>query len=323
MSKQKRAVPDPQKLREDFHQLYGSGFDFEGEALIEVVAGAANFLAEIVGPDASNAGFASLARALGYEIQDDVRWIDAFREQAPGDAYCWPIGARLHDLNAYAYYGIALNGGRTAAEREKLLRREIEAVTAFMGKVPFDAWGISPGDAGRTLRRAQARFNLDTGKDIDPSALALLGDVTERRIRNMMAGKERVFDARDGRIPANEALSWLKNRADKFRPSSWREQNTFDDLVEDAAEIEDAVFVPVASDNSVFHPGLAWDGFFTVGRGKREQKYDTYEAALAALQKFANPVWPRPTAKGTWTLVSAVRWARIDRVELERLAKNS
>jgi hypothetical protein len=64
----------------------------------------------------------------------------------------------------------------------------------------------------------------------------------------MMAGKERVFDARDGRIPANEALSWLKNRADKFRPSCWREQNTFDDLVEDAAEIEDAVFVPVASD---------------------------------------------------------------------------
>ena len=100
MSKQKQTVPDTEKLREDFHQLYGSGFDFEGEALIEVVVGAANFLAEIVGPDASNAGFASLARALGYKIQDDARWIDTFREQAPGDAYCWPIGARLHDLNA-------------------------------------------------------------------------------------------------------------------------------------------------------------------------------------------------------------------------------
>ena len=317
MPKQKRTAPDPEKLREDFHQLYGTGFDFEGATLIEVVVGTANFLAELVGPDPVNAAFAELTRTLGYEFADDAQWADALREQASGDAYCWPIGERLHDLNAYAYYGIALNGGRTAAEREKLLRREIETVVAFMGKVPFAAWGIDPGDAGRTLSRAQARFDLDTEKDIEPVALAKLGKVTERRIRNMMAGKERVFDPRDGRIRASEALSWLKNRTDSFRPSCWRDQNTFDDLVEHTIEIENAVFVPVASDNTFFHPGLARDGQFTVGRGKREQKFDSYEAALAALQKFDAPAWSRPTANGTWTTVNAVRWARMDRADLK------
>jgi hypothetical protein len=323
MAKRQQSKPDADKLRDDFHQLYGTGFDFEGQTLIEIVVSAASFLTEVVGPDATNAGFASLTRALGYEFLDNAHWTDALQEQASGDAYCWPIGARLHGLNAYAYYGVALNGGRTAADREKQLRRDIETVAEFMGKVPFAAWGIKPGDAARTLQRAQARFDLDTGKDIEPSVLALLGDVTERRIRNMMAGKERVFDVTDGKIPANEALSWLKNRPDKFRPSCWRDQNTFDDLVDHVAEIEDAVFVPVAADNSVFHPGLARDGFFTVGRGKREQKFKTYDAALAALQKLDAPTWPRPTANGTWTTVNTVRWARMKRVELDRLAGNA
>jgi hypothetical protein len=153
-------------------------------------------------------------------------------------------------------------------------------------------------------KRAQARFQLDTGQDIDPGDLALLGDISERRIRNMMAGKERVFSTKDGKIPATEALSWLKNRADKFRPSCWRDQNTFEDLAEQTVEVEDALFVPVASDNSIFHPGLVRNGTFTVGHGKREKKCNSYEIALASLQKLANPSWSRPTSTNGGSQVS-------------------
>jgi len=323
MSKRTRIAQDPAALREDFHQLYGNGRDFEGETLIDLVIGASAFLADIVGAEATNAGFAALARALDYAVPEDAKWAEALKEQASSDAYCWPAGARLHDLNAYAYYGITLNGGRTAAAREKALRREIETVAAFMGKVPFAAWGIDPGDAGRTLKRTQARFQLDTGQDIDPGDLALLGDISEGRIRNMMAGKERAFSVKDGKIPAIEALSWLKNRTDKFRPSCWRDQNTFEDVVEQTVEVEDALFVPVASDNSIFHPGLARNGAFTVGHGKREKKYNSYDEALASLQKLANPAWSRPTANGRWTTVHAVRWARMDLAQLNRLADNA
>ena len=323
MPRHKQVAPHPDKLREDFHQfLYGTGHDFEGLTLIEIVLGAASLLSEMVGAEPTNAGFAALTRALGYELTDNAKWTEALREQAWGDAFGWPIGERLHSLNAFAYYGIALNGGRNAADREKLLRQEIETVVAFMAKVPFAAWGIDPGDACRTINRAQARFDLDTGQDIEPSALAALGNVTERRIRNMMAGKDRVFEPHDGKIPASEALSWLRNRTDEYRPSCWREQNTFEDLAEQGPEIEDALFVPVAGDNSVFHPGLARDGLFTIGRGKREQNFKDYDDAVAALQKLRTPAWLRPTASGTWTSVAAARWARLDRAELKRLAKN-
>ena len=46
-------------LREDFHQLYGSGHDFEGEKLIEIVVSAGQLLAEIVGGEDVDAAFAT------------------------------------------------------------------------------------------------------------------------------------------------------------------------------------------------------------------------------------------------------------------------
>ena len=307
-------------LREDFHQLYGSGHDFEGEKLIEIVVSAGQLLAEIVGGEDVDAAFATLTRRLGYEVAVDVDWAETLKDRASGDAYCWPMGARLHNLNAYAYWGIALNGGQTAGEREAALRAEIAVVDSFMTRVPFTAWGFSDGDAGRTLRRAKGRLALDTDEPIEPDVLALLGGVSERRIRNMMAGKERVFTVDEsGRIPATEALSWLAGRPEQFRLSRWRDQNTFEDLVRPTT-IEDVNFVPVAPDNSVFHPGLARGGVYTVGRGDQEARHETYEAALSALQQMADPAWPRPTPRGLWTTVTAVRWARYARAELDHIA---
>lgn len=315
------SVP-PDDLRAQFHELYGSGRDFEGVTLAEILIGLGKLARDIAGEDAADAGFATLTRELGYELSKDADWEAVLREDSFGDAYCWAMGERLHELNAYAYWGIALNGGKTAEEREALLRLAIEEVATFMAKIPFEAWGIAPADAGRTLHLAQGRFTLDTGRPIDAATLAMLGDVSERRIRNMMAGKERSFTPdTDGRIPAEEALSWLHGRPKVFRPSVWRDQNTFEDLAARPAEVDDAVFVPVAADNSVFHPGLARDGRFAIGRGRTEMLCDTFEEAVVALQKMVDPVWQRPTPRGLWTTVSATRWARYDRADLDRIAE--
>jgi hypothetical protein len=307
-------------LREEFHRLYGDGHDFEGEKLIEILVTMGQLVGEIVGREDADAAFATLTRRLDYEFSIDADWAETLKDRASGDAYCWPMGARLHNLNAYAYWGIALNGGQTAGEREAELRAEIAVVDSFMARVPFSAWGFSDGDAGRTLRRAKGRFALDTDEPIEPDVLALLGGVSERRIRNLMAGKERVFTVDEsGRVPAAEALSWLAGRPKEFRPSRWRDQNTFEDLVR-PTKIEEVNFVPVAADNSVFHPGLARAGVYTVGRGDHEAQHETYETALLALQQMTDPAWPRPTPRGLWTTVTAVRWARYGRAELNYIA---
>ena len=198
-------------LRKDFHELYGNGHDFEGETLAEILVRIGHLVGDIVGQEEAAAGFAAIARALDCAVKIDAEWQDAI-ERGASDAYCWPMGVKFHDLNAYAYYGIALNGGRNSAEREAIIKAQIEATSAFMASIPFEAWGLKPGDAGRTLQRARARFALDTGQAVKAEDLALLGDVSEGRIRNMMAGKEKAFSSEQGRIPASEALAWLAGR---------------------------------------------------------------------------------------------------------------
>ena len=321
MPKPKPSAP-PDDLRTEFHTNYGSGHDFEAITLTEALVFMGQLTREIVGEEEADAAFSTLTRKLGYDVQVDADWPEVLQDSSFGESYCWPMGARFHDLNAYAYFGIALNGGEDAAEREALLRRDLGAASDFMAKIPFEAWGISAGDAGRTLRRAEGRFALDTGKAIDAGTLAFLGDVTERRIRNMMAGKESVFTVDgEGRIPAEEAIAWLNGRPDKFAPSVWRDQNRFEDLVPKAWEVEDVVFAPVAADNSVFHPGLKREAHYVVGRGAWEEHHESFDAALSALQKMPEPAWLRPTPRGLWTMVVAIRWARQSRAELGRLAE--
>ncbi|MGY0782528.1 hypothetical protein ACW7BC_32060 [Azospirillum argentinense] len=71
----------------------------------------------------------------------------------------------------------------------------------------------------------------------------------------MMSGTNRVFTAQDGRIPAVEALAWLAT-GKEFWTSIWREQPLPQYGNRSRPPLEQALFVPVARDALVFHPGL-------------------------------------------------------------------
>lgn len=313
---------DSARLRQQFHENYGSGRDFEGDALIGALVAAGKLVGQIIGIDAADEGFAAIARKLGYHCASDASWAQAFNDQAFGDAYTWPMGAKFHDLNCYAHYGITLSRSSSAAERERELGSMIAELSAFMTLIPFEAWGISPGDAEYTLRLARGRWALDMGQTIEPFALAEFGGVTEGRVRNLMAGTERAFTPKDGQIPAKQALAWLRSRR-SFRPSRWKEQSSFEDLSTERAQIDEVLFVPVARDGSTFHPGLSQGEHYTVGAPGSEVAVNTFDDALLALQKQSIPTWKRPTQRGVWTYVSAVKWERLSRHELTDLSNKA
>ncbi|MGC5779956.1 hypothetical protein [Methylobacterium sp. NFXW15] len=317
-------LTDPDLLREQFHSQYGNGYDFEGSTLIDIVVGTGRLLAEIVGSENADVGMAALVRQLGYRVEAPEDWAEVLKDDAFGDAFSWKLGETFHNLNAYAYYGIALTGASAPQDREAYLKSEIALAGAFMDKVPFASWEIDPADAGRTLRLARGRFALDTGDLIEPWALAEFGGVSERRIRNMMAGGERVFEPKDGGVPAAQALDWLKQRK-LFRPSSWRDQNTFEDLARvDRHELdEEMLFVPVAADGSTFHPGVGREDGFTTGPTGREKTWPSFEEALSALQRSPEPIWRRPTPRGLRTQARGVRWERTTRTALDRMATDA
>lgn len=74
-----------------------------------------------------------------------------------------------------------------------------------------------------------------------------------------------------------------------------------------------AVRVPVAADGTTFNPDLARRGYFTVGAKGAEEKHDSFELALEALNRMDTPRWRRPNSAGNWGIVSGRSWKEVEK----------
>ncbi len=235
----------------------------------------------------------------------------------------------LTEVAAYGRYGIFINAKKDEPESdlENKLKYMIATASGFLDQCPLDQWlgDNRPPQLENAVLLARGRWALDHDKPIEAQALAKLGGVSWGRMRNMISGKDAVFHAEGGMIPAHEALDWLAGR-DDFYPSIWRTARPiWDDIVhENVLQYEDPVFVPAARDGEVFHPGLQRGGQYTVGPKGEEVRYERFEDALDALTRMTPPRWRRP-GKGnspSWSLVSGVEWKRSTMTELYEIAKS-
>jgi len=170
---------------------------------------------------------------------------------------------------------------------------------------------------------AQGRWALDHAAPIEAPALALLGGVSERRVRNMMSTGEAGLQAEKGRVTAASALAWLTDR-ESFRPSVWRTDQRFEAMQRSEPLDPDEVrFVPVTEKGEMFHPGLRRDGVYAICEGDEEHGEDDYEVALALLQTLQPPTWRRPAPGGRWTRVKGHKWERVTRRELDEIAREA
>jgi hypothetical protein len=308
-----------------FHEQYGNDVD-AGRTLTEIVTAVGNYLTSIVGKADADAGMSRIigqvVEASGVKHNDPGNWREALAQANENCFSEWVFGARLHDLAAYAVYGIVLDGSEDANERAKNLDEAVTEAEKFLQATPVSQWGMSlNSDLHRLVRLASARWALDNGRPVEPAALAEFGGVTEGRIRNMMAGQKRAFSSVDGLIPAQEALAWLSGRPE-FWNSIWRDQSLPQYGVKHRPPLTRAVFVPVARDGSTFHPGLKRGGGYTIGEKGTETQVADFDEALVELQCMPIPYWRRPNASENWGVVSGVRWARLDASDLEIIAKN-
>jgi hypothetical protein len=303
-----------------FHEQYGNNFD-AAAALPDFVIAAGNYLSRIVGPEDTDAGMARIVNGLvsasGREIRAESDWRAALLDNRPNCYSEWAIGAQVHDLAAYAEYGIVLHDSEDPNELAAHIKHLLEQAQELEANTPITQWQLNDNnDLSRLVRIASNRWALDNNGPIDPVALAHFGGVSEGRIRNMMSGANRTFTSAEGRIPANEALKWLNGRPE-FWTSIWREQSLpqYDD--NRSTPVKQAVFVPVARDGSTFHPGLRRASAYTVGKKGSEKQIADFDAALAELHRMPVPYWRRPNASGTWGSVAGIRWERVDASEFE------
>ncbi len=300
----------------EFHDGYGSRHDFEGNDLIACVIACGEFLTCILGAEPVASAMARLSEELGYGQPDtEAEWMEHLREHAGMDAFCWHLGEVFHALNAYGYYGIYVCPDDPDRSREDSIAALIKEVAEFLALVP-SVWDVAIGDTRRTLTQAQARWALDHGEALTPEELAAVAGVSPRTISNLASagGLRRVA----GKIPAEDALAWLEER-DDFRASVWQYQQAAVEIEAVEQTLAEVVFVPIAKDGSVFHPGCVSDGFYAVG--DPEQRVADFREALDLLQRMPTPKWRRRKhADGNWGRVAGVRWERKTMQEVEELS---
>ena len=320
MTASAKADVGAEERAEIFHATFDVSID-AGATLAQIVRSMGDYLATIVGDEVADAAMAKVIVPLAGEEPSRADWRGALDENESGCFSEWHLGQRLHNLAAYAYFGIALAPDEDPAEVERWLDSIVSEARRFREMSPLELWlgrNRAP-QLERLIMLAEARWALDHGDPVDPVALAQFGGISEGRMRNMMGGANRAFTPDETKkIPAHEAVAWLVAR-ESFWNSIWREQR-LPRYAQSRSGLTDPVFVPVARDGSVFHPGLLRGGSYTIGEKGDERHLADWREALVELQRLPVPAWRRPNEAGTWGLVTGIRWERLDRDDLDLFA---
>ena len=294
---------------------FGAWFDADVDpsvGLSEIVLKLGENLERVIGPEKTGPALTAL---LETGAGTRSTWREAAEESS--NHMEWPLGGRLVGLLCYALFGVS-------ARPVEEIGETLALAGALLNDCPIADW-LSESDAApllATVAAAQGRWNLDHRKGASPEALMHLGGVKLARIRNMISGASPDLprDA-DGLVLHEPAAAWLAKRP-VFLPTIWPEEakGTGDAAVAPEA-LSAPVFVPVARDGSVFHPGVRRDSGYQIGAKGEERSIGDFDEALAALQSMAVARWRRPSEGGNWGIVSGTEWRRMERGELDALAR--
>ncbi len=291
-------------------------------------------------------------------VSPDPDWREVWRSIDGWDASsCPPFLDELHDLNAFANFGILPIWDIHADNQNHIEVRHLKA--RFDDSANPAAWVIRVCDKIERLEKlvshgadgasslfylpnlrqlALARLKLDDGQPLTVQELAILSGVSVKRLQNAIYAQSEGAPSvsKSGAIAKDGVDRWLNDRDYKW--SLWKqvsqlyplsanwgrdiEYHAFDELETHA----DYVFVPVASDGTVFHPGLARgrgeQKSFHVGPKGDEKVIGTFRDALKELSEMETPRWRRPNAEsGKWGIVSGQSWKRMRMAELEVMAR--
>ena len=134
-------LPRDMDFEERVHD-FTIGYDYEYDpatTLVELVRAAGNFLSQIVGASDADAG---MKRLIGPLAAEKESWREGLEANMQGAYSEWPLGQMLHNLSAYAHYGIDIEAREHEDEAVVAARLESMVKTAgsFLAMCPPEVW---------------------------------------------------------------------------------------------------------------------------------------------------------------------------------------
>lgn len=298
----------------DFQHSFGNQ-DFFEEGVIRSLDAMFELCASYLGEEFASRGFDTMVSCAFQRNDSDLGWREILDEDYCGIYSETKIGNLLHDLTAYADFGIVLATARDDEQRYQLLANQIQRAERLLALLPSQVWGLDDEHLVAVLRKSLARWKVDNGVSVSALELAVLSGRAPQTIKNKLAGNPAEINGSQMRIEAVEAAAWLSAQSD-FNNSIWRNQSDAVSVAESDEGLGEVVFVPVAKDGSTFHAGLSKDGKYLIDGEGAEREFNDFDEALSALQKMQFPQWRRPTPEGRWTRVRGVEWRRVTQDEL-------
>jgi hypothetical protein len=263
-----------------------------------------------------------LLKLLPKVPQDAENWETVLlgRSVSPrGDG--WKAAELLDGAGLYGLFGVTPaeipfsgRGAWVAA-----LPLQLSELRKYLGA---DAAGRVERVVSLALSRHAMEFQIsysETGAEapavVDLHSLAIFGGLCEGRIRNLLSSGDGGLEKAGKHVTATSAAAWLKGRKEFFS-SIWKQPDTSVPPPSSPDFSGEVVFVPVAADGSLFHPGLVRGGKFMIGAKGEEVQHASFDDALAALHRMATPRWRRPNDAGNWGIVSGRDWKRVERRQL-------
>lgn len=271
----------------------------------------------LVGPEIAAAPLRQLVQPvadIGYPEAET--WRDVM-DDVLAFADVLPISRRFSDALLYGLYGVTPEE-IPLKDRADWLADLVSEISDFAARSDVQKLGDGDNALLRIAALAAARHAIDMGQgEVDVQSMAVLGGITEGRVRNLLAGSNSALErGPNGGIVAMSAASWLHKKKG-FLASVWQDA----EMPESQADAQDRpvipvdriIFVPVARDGSMFTPDLLRNGAYRIGAKGEEEDIAEFGEALARLNAMPVPRWRRPNEKGLWGIVSGVAWQRIEK----------
>lgn len=310
---------------EERMKFFGSSYeDFEPSEIFDLVGRTGEWLELIIMDDQV---VAKMMRLLYQEIRADFSegdadrpWRELFVENTVNAALEMRGAQFVVGLNAFAFYGLAPSVEILGSSADQSLSERVAAYVMH-GRRLLDAipkgWGKHDGLA-QTVLAAEARWLLDTGRDVSPEQLAALARLNLKSLRNQMSVQADLKPNKVGELPNAVARRWVNSRP-TYLASIWQREDSghLPITTSDAQPLDEVVFVPVAKDGSWFDPvSCRTSNGYMIGAKGNEQVVEKYREALSRLSRMPTPYWRRPSIAGNRGIVSGVNWVRKEANEL-------